>query len=63
MKIAAALKSYLEEMREELTPLAEELDDNGMDDYSDTIQLALQKVNDMIGMIDNSELNDRLSIS
>lgn len=63
MKIAAALKSYLEEMREELTPLADELDDNGMDDYSDTIQLALQKVNDMIGMIDNSELNDRLSIS
>lgn len=42
--MTATIIRYLEEFEDDLQPLQQALDDDGLDDYSDTLQSVLTKI-------------------
>lgn len=56
MKISPAVLGYLAEFEEELLPLQQALDDDGLDDYSEVLQSILVKITQLKNIV-SQQLN------
>lgn len=61
MDLKSITRENMDEMLSELVPLLEALESDGLDDYSETVQIVIQKINNLQTVLDNSDLGAKLS--